>query len=152
FLASDWRFAGTPHFQVAIPARLSVVLMSLICFAALARVGSMRGLCLILGLWQITTALAVSLLVRSHSDIALFVVLMLPIIYYFALSLPFRQTVAGGMGCSAVLLVGFLDGTWAGATTPGLVLASLVLNSALVLVTMQSNRLRRLEWAAVGNE
>ena len=29
FLISDWRFAGTPHFWVAVPARVAVVLWSL---------------------------------------------------------------------------------------------------------------------------
>ncbi len=31
FLVSDWRFAGTPHFWVAIPARLAVIGGSLLC-------------------------------------------------------------------------------------------------------------------------
>ena len=37
FLLSDWRFAGTPHFFIAVPARLSVVMFSLLCFLMVRR-------------------------------------------------------------------------------------------------------------------
>jgi hypothetical protein len=33
FLISDWRFAGTDHFWVAVPARLVVIFWSLVCLS-----------------------------------------------------------------------------------------------------------------------
>ncbi len=151
FLASDWRFAGTAHFQVAISARLAVVGVSLICFLLVRRSRSVPMLQAILGVWQAVTAVAVALLVSSHSEIALFVVLLLPLIYYLTLPLPFRQVVVGGLACSAALLLGFNGLEW-GEATLGLGLAVVTLNAALLLVVMRANRLRRLEWAATANE
>src|SRR3954470_19456774 len=75
FLVSDWRFAGGPHFNVAVPARLGVVVISLICLGLAPRASSFPALQrLILG-WEAASAIGVALLVSSRSDIALFVVL-----------------------------------------------------------------------------
>ncbi len=77
FLLSDWRFAGTPHFFIAVPARLSVVMFSLLCFLMVRRTTDLgRALAATL-LWEATTAVAVAFLVSSRSDLALFVVLLL---------------------------------------------------------------------------
>ena len=152
FLASDWRFEGTPHFLVAVSARLVVIAVSLVCFGLLARVRGLFGLQMVLALWQLVTAIGVSVLVSSHSEIALFVVLMLPLIYYLALPVPFRHCLIAGIGCSALMLIGFFGARWNESTALGLVLAVTILNAALILVVVQANRLRRLEWAATESE
>lgn len=152
FLVSDWRFHGTAHFYVAVPARMVVVAVALCCLFLLrgvGRVGAVRG---ILGFWQAGTAAAVALLVSSQSDLAFLVVFMLPAIFYLAVPTSFRQTVAGGVGCSALMLTGYLLPGPPSATLTGLVLGMVMLNAALVLSVIRSNRLRRLEWAATQAE
>ncbi|MBM6593321.1 putative bifunctional diguanylate cyclase/phosphodiesterase [Microvirga pudoricolor] len=152
FFISDWRFYGQPHFLVAFPARAVVVAVSLGCWLAISRVATFRQAQATMLVWQWVTALAVGALVSSHSDLALFVVVMLPSIYYLVVPNPFRWTVISGAGCSILMLVGYLSGDDTRATATGLVLAVLVLNFALVLVVTRSNRLRRLEWAATQAE
>lgn len=152
FLVSDWRFVGTPHFFVAVPARLCVVAFSLICFLLVRRatgVGRALGATL---LWQATTAVAVAFLVSSRSDLALFVVLLLPSIFYLVAPTPFRFTLLMGMGASVLMLVGYLGRGPYPSTLLGLVLVLVMLNFALSLVVIHANRLRRLEWLATRSE
>lgn len=89
FLASDWRFHGTEHFWVAVPARLVVVGVSLLCWALCRKALSFRQAEAVMVLWQAATALAVAFLVSSRSDIALFVVMMLPSIFYLVVPTSF---------------------------------------------------------------
>jgi diguanylate cyclase (GGDEF)-like protein/PAS domain S-box-containing protein len=152
FLASDWRFAGSQHFYLAVPARLIVVAVSVLCFALLRRTRTQAGFQVVLGAWQLVTAVAVAVLASSHSEIALFVVLLLPLIYYLAVPVPFRHSLVAGIGCSALMLVGFIGPQWSASTALGLVLAVVVLNSALLLVVVHTNRLSRQEWAATESE
>lgn len=152
FLASDWRFHGTPHFFVAVPARLVVVAASLLCFALVrkaTRFGQAQAATI--G-WEVTTALAVAFLVSSRSDLALFVVLLLPSIFYLVAPTSFRWTMMLGLGCSALMLVGYLGRGPLPTTLPGLVLVLVMLNFALGLVVVHGNRLRRLEWSATQAE
>lgn len=152
FLASDWRFHGTPHFFVAVPARLAVVVGSLLCFALVRRATRFSQAQGVLIGWEVTTGLAVALLVSSRSDLALFVVLMLPSIFYLVAPTAFRWTMVLGLGCSALMLAGYLGRGPMPTTLPGLVLVLVMLNFALGLVVVHGNRLRRLEWAATQAE
>ncbi|MCW2245870.1 diguanylate cyclase (GGDEF)-like protein/PAS domain S-box-containing protein [Azospirillum fermentarium] len=152
FFISDWRFQGTEHFFVAVPARGVVVAVALVCLILIGRAGSMAAAQRVMGLWQAGTAVPVAFLVSSHSDLAFLVVFMLPAIFYLAVPAPFRQTVAGGAGCSALMLAGYLLPVPLPPTVTGLVLGMVMLNAALLLTVVRSNRLRRLEWAAAEAE
>ncbi|WP_448190264.1 sensor histidine kinase [Azospirillum sp. sgz301742] len=152
FFASDWRFHGDPHFFVAIPARAVVVAVSLACWAAVKRSGSFRHAQAAMIAWQWINGAAVAALVSSRSELALFVVLMLPSIYYLVVPTAFRWSLISGVGCSAMMLAGYLLAGPLPSTTTGLVLAMFMLNSALALVVLRSNRLRRLEWVATQAE
>jgi diguanylate cyclase (GGDEF)-like protein len=152
FLVSDWRFVGTPHFFVAVPARLSVVAFSLLCFLLVRRATSVGGALAATLLWEVTTALAVAFLVSSRSDLALFVVLLLPSIFYLVAPTPFRFTMVMGLGSSALMLGGYLGRGPYPSTLLGLVLVLVMLNFALSLVVIHANRLRRLEWLATRSE
>ncbi|WP_066467856.1 GGDEF and EAL domain-containing protein [Bosea sp. WAO] len=152
FLASDWRFYGTSHFFVAVPARLLVVAASLLCYALVRKATRFDEAQTILIGWEVATALAVALLVSSRSDLALFVVLMLPSIFYLVAPTAFRWTIALGIGCSVLMLAGYLGRGPFPTTLPGLVLVLVMLNFALGLVVIHGNRLRRLEWTATQAE
>ncbi|WP_372422661.1 putative bifunctional diguanylate cyclase/phosphodiesterase [Salinarimonas chemoclinalis] len=156
FLVSDWRFAGDPHFWVAVPARLAVILASLACLAAVLRLQSSGRLEHAIVLWQIVVSIAVGLLVTPRSDLALFVVVVLPTMFYLVVPNHFRTALATGAFASLCMLVGFsvLGQGPPGVRTTGLGLSlgMLMLNVALLLVVNRSNRLRRLEWAATQRE
>lgn len=148
FLASDWRFHGQPHFFVAIPARSLVILISLACLWLNGCCASFRSAQRVMLLWQWTTAPAVAMLVSSHSDIALFVVLMLPMIYFLVVPTSFRWTLISAGTCSLMLLAAYALPHPSMATIAGLLLAVLTFNSALAIMVGRANRLRRLEWSA----
>lgn len=152
FLVSDWRFHGTSHFFVAVPARLVVVATSLLCYGLVRKATRFEEVQRILIGWEVATALAVALLVSSRSDLALFVVLMLPSIFYLVAPTAFRWTMTLGVGCSALMLAGYLGRGPFPTTLPGLVLVLVMLNFALGLVVIHGNRLRRLEWTATQAE
>ncbi len=152
FLLSDWRFAGTPHFFVAVPARLCVVVVSLVCFALMRRAVRFEQAQAVTLLWEVTTAIAVAFLVSSRSDLALFVVLLLPSIFYLVAPTSFRFTLLMGCGASVLMLVGYLGRGPYPPTLLGLVLVLAMLNFALSLVVIHANRLRRLEWMATQAE
>lgn len=148
FLASDWRFYGDSHFWVAIPARLGVVLASLACLCLIEIVRTPRAAERVLVAWQAIAACCVGLLVTSHSEVAFFVVIMLPAIFYLAVPTGFAATCTMGIACSAAMLAGFTLPEPPDGTLPGLILAMVTMNAALTLVVSKTNRLRRLEWSA----
>lgn len=152
FFLSDWRFYGEPHFYAAIPARATVVVIAIACFLTLGQATTFRQAQRSMIAWQWITAAGVAVLVSSHSEIALFVVLLLPSIYYLAVPTAFRWTVAAGTGCSAMMLAGYYVFAPPGALTLGVVLIMITLNTALVLVLARSNRLQRMEWSATQAE
>lgn len=148
FLISDWRFAGTPHFWVAVPARITVVLWSLYCLSLCRRMTSFRAVERICFAWQVVTAIGVAFLVSSRSDIAIFVLVMLPLVFYLVVPTSFRGNVGGGMGCGAALLLGYLLPAPASTTMLGMVLAMLILHSGMWMAIARHNRLQRQEWMA----
>lgn len=148
FLFSDWRFYGTEHFFVAVPARLAVIAVSLVCFAAVLWPSDFRRLQRLMLSWSWVSAVGVAFLVSSRSDLALFVALMLPSIYYLVVPTAFRWTLVSGIGCSVLMMAGYMFPGPLPSTALGLILIMVMLNFALALVVTRSNRLRRLEWAA----
>ncbi len=152
FLMSDWRFAGTAHFVVAVSARFGVVALSLLCLVAVqiaTTPGRMTAIYLV-WLWGISAAIAV--LVSSHSDLALFVVMLLPTVFYLAVPIPFGWLVSGGFGTSALLLYGYLDRSAGWQMGVGLALAVVVLNTMLALLAARANRTERRFWSVVRAE
>lgn len=145
FLISDWRFVGTSHFWVAIPARGVVIAVALACFLALSRARGFRIAERIMLAWMWINGAAVSFLVSSHSEIAFFVVLMLPAIYWLAVPTSFRWTAISGIACSAAMLAGYMSPEKAQPTAIGFVLAMVMFNCMLMIVTTRYNRLVRLE-------
>ncbi|WP_112661626.1 putative bifunctional diguanylate cyclase/phosphodiesterase [Microvirga flavescens] len=152
FLISDWRFYGEPHFQVAFSARLTVIAIALACYFAARRATGFCQAERVMLAWEWINAIAVGFLVSSHSDLALLVVLMLPSIYYLAVPTSFRWSVASGIGCSAIMLFGYVWPEGDKSDLVGLILAMVMLNLALILVVSRSNRLGRLEWLALQAE
>jgi diguanylate cyclase (GGDEF)-like protein/PAS domain S-box-containing protein len=152
FLISDWRFAGTPHFFVAIPARLVVIAMSLVCLLAVMRTRSVARAETALVAWQIVVAVSVGFLVSSRSDIAQLVVMMLPTLFYLVIPTSFRLNVGCAVFTSVAMLVGFFAPAPGSPTILGMVLAMAMLNGGLGLVLSRANRRRRLEWAATEAE
>jgi diguanylate cyclase (GGDEF)-like protein/PAS domain S-box-containing protein len=149
FLLSDWRFQGTTHFYPAVGSRLLVVVISLICLFASSRVKAFPYAQNVMLVWQWVTAPAIGVLVSSHSNLALFVVLLLPSIYYLAVPTSFKWSLLSGLACSATVLTGYILSSPAEDTQLGLALAIATLNIALILVVIRYNRLRRLEWGAL---
>ena len=148
FLASDWRFAGTPHFWVAVPARTIVILWSLGCIYCSRRMtsfGAVERLCFA---WQLVTAIGVAFLVSSRSDIAIFVLVMLPLVFYLVVPTSFRGNFGGGLGCGIALLIGYLAPAPFSSTTPGMVLAVLMMHCGMWIAISRTNRLQRQEWTA----
>ncbi|MGO4739346.1 putative bifunctional diguanylate cyclase/phosphodiesterase [Bosea sp. 2KB_26] len=152
FLVSDWRFFGTPHFIIAVPARLSVVAVSILCAVLIRRATRFKQAEAVTVLWEVGCAVAVAFLVSSRSDLALFVVLLLPSIFYLVAPISFRWTFILGFCTSALMLVGYLGAGPFPSTFVGLVLVLAMLNFALGLVVIHANRLRRLEWTATQSE
>jgi len=152
FYLSDWRFAGTPQFMIAIPARTAVILLAAVTLLALPHCRTPREIGGLMTAWMILNALAVTALVTSHSNIALFVVIMLPSIYYLVVPTRFRWTMVAGAGCSMMLLAGYGEHHGSPHTALGLALAMVVLNCALALSVSHRNRLQRLQWLGVHAE
>lgn len=152
FLVSDWRFFGTPHFFVAVPARLAVVFISLACLMLIRRAATFRQAEAVTLLWEGSVAICVAFLVSSRSDLALFVVMLLPAIFYLVAPISFRWTLPFGAATSVLMLAGYLGFGTLPTTFIGLVLILAMLNFALSLVVIHGNRLRRLEWLATQSE
>lgn len=152
FLFSDWRFLGQPHFYVAVPSRCVVILFSLICLWLNRRVTTFPAAQRLMLSWEFVTAVGVAFLVSSHSDIALFVVLMLPMIYYLVVPTSFRRTLTAAGGCSLTLLAAYALPRPPEPTIVGLLMAVLTFNVAMAIAVSRANRLRRLEWAATQAE
>lgn len=148
FLFSDWRFSGTSHFWIAVPARIVVIAGSLLCLALWRRARSFPALERLCFLWQAITAIGVALLVSSRSDIALFVLVMLPMVYYLVVPTSFRGNMGGGFACAVAMLIGYLAPAPHSRTAMGMIMAMLILHCSMWIAVTRHNRLRRQEWTA----
>lgn len=148
FLISDWRFAGTPHFWVAVPARIAIILWSLYCLSLCRHMTSFARVERICLAWQVVTAIGVAFLVSSRSDIAIFVLVMLPLVFYLVVPTSFRGNAGGGLGCGAMLLIGYLAPAPLAPTATGLILSLLMLHCGMWIAIARNNRLQRQEWTA----
>ena len=144
FLLSDWRFAGTPHFWIAVSARLGVVAVSAICFALAMRATSFESAERIMIGWMLPVAIGVAVLVSSHSDIAFFAVMMLPLIFWLGIPATFKWLATGGVTASVLMLAGWLWPDPSSRTAIGIVVAMVTFNCALMLIVTRMNRLVRL--------
>ncbi|MCB5174262.1 putative bifunctional diguanylate cyclase/phosphodiesterase [Microvirga lenta] len=152
FFISDWSLYGESNFQTTFPARLVVVLIALVCFWSISRAKTFRQAQRSMIAWEWINGAAVAVLVSSHTELALFAVLMLPSIYYLAVPTAFRWTIASGIGSSVMVLFGYMLPEPAGSSPIGLILLMTILNLALFLVVSRSNRLQRMEWSATQAE
>ncbi|MFG1319822.1 putative bifunctional diguanylate cyclase/phosphodiesterase [Xanthobacter autotrophicus] len=148
FLLSDWRFAGTAHFAVAVSARFVVIGLSLLCLGAIHLANTPRRADLIYALWQWGTAAAVAVLVTAQSHLALLAVLLLPTVFYLAVPISFSWLLAGGVGSSVLLFCGYADMSVGWQVGLGLALAVASLNIALMIVVARANRVERQFWAS----
>ncbi|MGE4323010.1 MAG: putative bifunctional diguanylate cyclase/phosphodiesterase [Sphingobium sp.] len=149
FLFSDWRFAGTAHFWVTFPARLAVIGWSLVCLYGSRYMVTFSAIERICFAWQVVTAIGVAVLVSSRSDIAIFVLVMLPLVFYLVVPTSFRGNVGGGLLCCIVLLAGYLAPAPFSPTTLGMILAMLILHCGMWIAVARTNRLQRQEWTAM---
>lgn len=152
FLTSDWRFIGTPHFHIAIFARVAVIAWSVMCLYLTRHMTSFPAIERITFAWQVVTAVGVAFLVSSRSDIAIFVLVMLPSIFYLIVPTSFRGNVGGGIGCGIALLAGYIEPDPFSSTAPGMILAMVILHAALWMAVARANRLQRLAWIAIEAE
>lgn len=148
FLFSDWRFYGQPHFYFALAARSVIEIMSFVGLAAMAKVDSFRHFQFLCIVWTVPVIPACAVLMSSHTDIALLVTFVLPILFYLAIPASFRWTLFFGLGSSVAMLAAYMPTHSISEANLGLMLGMLLNNVIQVLVLIQSNRLRRLEWAA----
>jgi len=151
-LAGDWRFYGTAHFHLAIFARLVTIGVALACLLFLMPARTPRGMTVAMAAWMAFTGAGVAVLVTTHSSIALFVVLLLPLIYYLVVPAPFAVVAVGGIACSIAMFLGYGEYATSPSTAGGLALALLVLNCALLIVVGRANRLERMQWLATRSE
>lgn len=147
FYLNDWRFLGQPHFAAAIGARSVIVGASLAGWLLLPLGSSLRRVQAVCAAWCAPVIAAAAVLLLPQTEIARLILLILPIIFYLALPLPARWTIAAGVTVSAATLAAQLSGAEASAHV-GIALAVLTLNVALSVVLVRINRLQRLEWAA----
>jgi diguanylate cyclase (GGDEF)-like protein len=152
FLFSDWRFYGHTHFYFAIVSRAVITITSLVCLAASRGVRSFRHLEFLNIAWSCLVIPASAILVSPHTDIALLVTFILPVIFYLVIPLPFRWTLFFGLACSAAALGAYMSSSPVPGTGLGLVIGMVMSNTVLALVLIQSSRLRRLEWSAAQAE
>ena len=148
FFLSDWRFFGQPHFAVAAVSRSAIVLLSLFCFAridALRTPDRLEKACLA---WGFPVVAASAGLVRPHTELSMFAICMLPVVFYLALPISFRGRVALGLSCSAATLGSFIAGSPRSDINPGLILSLATINTVLVLAQVRINRLQRQAWSA----
>lgn len=152
FLLSDWRFAGQIHFWVAVPARAGIILLSLASLLATWKVTGFGRLQVVMVTWEILVAGCVAVLCSSRSDIALFVMLLLPAIYMIVMPTRFLWSLTTSAIASTALVTGYLLPPPMPSTALGICLAVLLSNVATLLFVVRSNRLRRLEWTATQAE
>jgi signal transduction histidine kinase/CheY-like chemotaxis protein len=148
FLISDWRFHGPDYFWIALSVRLAIVGTSFLGWLCMPRVKSFRQAEIVFVVWQGVTTTALAALVGSPSEIALFLGLMRPSIFFLILPISFRSSVVSGGACSLMLLGAYFLTGPVTATALGLIVVASALTVALYFVVVRSNQWRRLEWSA----
>lgn len=150
FLASDMRYAGTPHLVPAVSARLAVVAASIAALGALAHRPDPRRLDRVLAGWLLVAPPAVGVLITSGTPVALLTVLLLPSICYLALPVAFPLLLAGGLWATAAALTGYFAGR---PEHRDLALAMVLLlalaNAALAITMARRNAIERRQWLAI---
>nr|WP_221214414.1 GGDEF and EAL domain-containing protein [Sphingobium fontiphilum] len=146
FLLSDWRFAGTDRFTIVIAARSLVIFTAISSFVALSGVRTFPALVRLCALWQFLTTIGAAILVESRSDIAIFVLVLLPLVFYLVVPTSFRGSAGGGLLCGIALLAGYMAPALHSPTLPGMVIAMLILHSGMWIVVTRSNRIQRKAW------
>ncbi|SFS01480.1 GGDEF domain-containing protein [Sphingomonas jatrophae] len=152
FLISDWRFHGTPHFWLALSARLVVVAWAATALLLVTRLRSAAVLHRVLVAWMIGNALPVGLLVTSGSEIALVIAFLLPAIYYLCVPVRFGWTLGCGVFASAAMLAGLASSDLPRGNGIGILLAMMMANVALALTVTRANRMSRTAWLAARTE
>jgi diguanylate cyclase (GGDEF)-like protein/PAS domain S-box-containing protein len=152
FVLSDARFIGSDRFGAILTARSIIVGLTLYGLFALYRTQTFARLQRLVVAWQTLTVVAIAYLCTSRSDIALFMVLMLPGVFMLVVPTRFAWTVAAGAFSSVVLLGAYLLPPPLPPTALGMLMASCVADAAILLFVIRANRLRRLEWAATQAE
>ncbi|GAB6036083.1 hypothetical protein JCM15519_06420 [Fundidesulfovibrio butyratiphilus] len=148
FYANDLRYLDTPHFLPALAGRTVLVLISAACFVLASRAGTFRRLQNLCVAWCVPAIAACSVLVSIGTTVALVVIFLLPLIFHLLLPMSFRLTLAAGLVCGVSTLSAYLMTVPEWGTRVGLALSLLFANVLLGLVRLQSNRLRRTEWAS----
>lgn len=146
FLLSDWRFAGTDRFALVLAARALVIIVAIGSFVALPRIRSFPALVRLCALWQAFTTIGVAVLVGSRSDIAIFVLVLLPLVFYLVVPTTFRGSAGGGLLCGIALLAGYMAPAPHSPTLLGMMMAMLILHSGMWIVVRRSNRIQRRAW------
>ncbi|SEE75321.1 diguanylate cyclase (GGDEF) domain-containing protein [Rhizobiales bacterium GAS188] len=152
FFISDWRVHGQANFSISIPARAVIVGVAIVCLIAIDRMTTFRGAQAVMLAWTTALGLAVGAIVSTHSDTALFVTLMLPSAFWLVVPASFGAVALSGIGCSVIMVCGYLLHEDAASVVIGLLLVMLLLNCALATVVVRSNRLRRQAWMASERE
>lgn len=152
FLLSDWRFHGQRHFYFAVCSRLVILAVSVAAWIAIRKVRSFSHFELICTAWTVPTIAAGAILVSPHTDVALLVAFILPVVFYLVVPVSFRRTLIFGLTCSAATLSARIAPVPFSRSVLGLTLGMFMMNVVLILVLSHAKRLRRLEWAATQAE
>ncbi|KQT07757.1 hypothetical protein ASG40_12620 [Methylobacterium sp. Leaf399] len=151
-LIIDWRFLGHPHFWIAVPARLGIVAISVLCLVAIWQATRFSVVQRGLVVWEIVTAVCLGVLCSLRSEIAPLVLIVLPAIYFLVVPTSFRWTLACGSVAMAALATGYLWHEPEATAATGFLVTTVMGEVVLVLFVIRWNRLRRLEWAATQAE
>ena len=148
YLVSDWRFHEPSPLYLVVMVRAVVVAMGLACVFAISKASSFAKAEAVIFAWALVTCPAVGVLVSTHNNTALFVIIMAPSVCWLLLPASFRVVAGAGVYCSVVMLFSYVFNESEPFTMVGLGLVMLVLNAALAAAALRSNRLTRLEWVA----
>jgi diguanylate cyclase len=152
FLLSDWRFRGNSHFIAAISSRAALEIASIVCLVLIAKARTFRQHEIICSIWACLVIPASAILVTPHTDIALLVTFILPVVFYLVIPVSFQTSLIFGMACSAFALVAYMSSAQPTDIKFGLVAGMVMSNVVLAIVLSQSKRLRRLQWDATRAE
>ncbi|GJD95119.1 putative bifunctional diguanylate cyclase/phosphodiesterase [Methylobacterium iners] len=146
-IGSDWYYADRGGFWETFPLRLAIMATSMASFLAARSVATFPRLQGILLAWALVTTVAVAALCTLRPTIDPFVTLILPAIYLLVIPMSFRWTSLSALFCAVALLTVHVLRSMP-AMPVALVASVAVVNTALVLLLVRGNRLRRMEWMA----